>query len=603
MARKRHVRLVLFILITLVLEWNLPGNTANAQNFVGEHNVEFYVDPNYSGTAYTHNDPTNGFYNALDYMDDKISSTNLKSNYSTRMYDGTNGTGISKCIVRPVADMSGAYFSDRTSMNDRISSYEIFNNSDCSGSWDGTQAGDAVTFYQAHDWWGGDPNMGYHDPISGDMPNWLVNINSIGMASNWSVIVYSDYGNTGESYCIQQKDSYLGGDDVYPSGAEIAGNIKSISIFFNDTTCGGYISPTPTFTPTPTATATDVTPSITPTNTATATSTLPTTVEFDAFYVQTDGLVHWTCNIENAEDDWHTVNYIFNSQHTELFGMKKSNINCVDDYPDDISTWLPPGTYDFYLKVEVQSETWSESHKTVIVPSPTQPTFTPTHTPTSTPTPTPTSTSQPSVNALIVTANCNVANLEVVITSGDGPFNITASAGVDTPQLGANTGVTIIVGPEKWDDLTVAETSGDTQAINLGQFKCRSDERPTPLAPAHKSHITSQYPMFIWTAVTAANNYRLFVYDDSVPATRTVDIRGSSGGPTQLTLGEPLPHMRLFWRVRARTNRIWSFWSIRFTLFIDSPQSMTLQTPIPTIDLSGNNQAVPTVEMAPPNSR
>ncbi len=211
---------------------------------------------------------------------------------------------------------------------------------------------------------------------------------------------------------------------------------------------------------------------------------------------------------------------------------------------------------------------------------------------------------------LVASAVCVNEDLAVTISAGDGPFNITASAGINTPVLGVSIGTTTIQGPEKWDDLTVTEISGDTQSMNLGQFKCRSDERPVPLVPAHLEHITDTTPTFAWAGITDANNYRVFVFDDKVAANRTVDVRQNSGGPTFLTLNTPLPTMRLFWRVRGRQNRIWSLWSIRFTFFIDPVPSL-VSTPVPTSAPDGQIIVTPQPTLAhsptplpsPPNSR
>lgn len=226
---------------------------------------------------------------------------------------------------------------------------------------------------------------------------------------------------------------------------------------------------------------------------------------------------------------------------------------------------------------------------------------------------------------LAATANCVNEDLAVNITGGDGPFNITASAGVNTPVNGVSTGTTTIQGPEKWDDLTVNETNGDLQALNLGQFRCRSTERPSPVTPAHRSRTTNPFPLFSWTSITDANNYRVFVFDDANPATRTVDIRQNSGGPTNMMLTTPLPNGRLFWRARGRQNRIWSLWSIRFTLFKDpaipvminptgedgvvtSPSLPPVSPLPPVVDPSGSDGSAPPAEAptelpAPPNSR
>ncbi len=301
----------------------------------------------------------------------------------------------------------------------------------------------------------------------------------------------------------------------------------------------------------------------------------------------------------------------------------------LNDVPVGVYTGPGPGTWTNLRVIEQSGDnqivvlgdfTCAAETDTPIPPTdtPVPPTDTPVP-PTDTPVP-PTDTPVPPTDtptgpvALIVSAVCVDENLAVTISTGDGPFNITASAGVNTPVNGVNTGTTTINGPEKWDNLTVTETTGDTETINLGQFKCRSDEKPTPLTPAHQSHTTNAFPLFSWTAITNANNYRVFVFDDKVPASRTVDIRQNSGGPTSMTLSTPLPDGRLFWRVRGRQNRLWSLWSVRFTLFKDPAPPFTITTPVPTIDLnprSGDGSVpnpVPTVGPvptfpAPPNSR
>jgi hypothetical protein len=219
---------------------------------------------------------------------------------------------------------------------------------------------------------------------------------------------------------------------------------------------------------------------------------------------------------------------------------------------------------------------------------------------------------------LVTHATCNQGSLEVTTSAGDGLFDITASAGINVPVLGVGTGTITINGPEKWDNLTITETSGDNQSMNLGQFKCRTDERPVPLLPAHRSRSTNPFPVFSWTAITNANNYRMFVYDDARAVTRTVDIRQNSSGPTSMILSTSLPDGRLFWRVRGRQNRVWGLWSIRFTLFKDPMVTFTEElapvatnelpppTPIPSSDRRTRNapdeNQVPSLP-APPNSR
>jgi hypothetical protein len=80
---------------------------------------------------------------------------------------------------------------------------------------------------------------------------------------------------------------------------------------------------------------------------------------------------------------------------------------------------------------------------------------------------------------LAATAACNGDNLEVNITAGDGPFNITG-AGPHLPQNGVGLGVTSLAGPGAWTGVTVTETTGDTETLNLGDFTCQGP----PQAPA-----------------------------------------------------------------------------------------------------------------------
>lgn len=214
--------------------------------------------------------------------------------------------------------------------------------------------------------------------------------------------------------------------------------------------------------------------------------------------------------------------------------------------------------------------------------------------------PTPTFTDTP---PLAVTAQCIDPNLEVTILNGDGPFQISASAGINLPVMIFTPGPVTINGPEKWDDLTVTEMSGNFESINLGQFKCRPLEIPQPQLPAHRSRTTKRFPVFSWTPIPNANTYRVFVFDDRVATNRTVDMRQNSiGAATELVFAQPLPIGRLFWRVRGRVNRIWGYWSIRFTLFVDPVPAQFVQTPAPTLNTYPVMTPVPG-SIAPPNAR
>ncbi|MCI0709224.1 MAG: hypothetical protein L0154_03590 [Chloroflexi bacterium] len=188
--------------------------------------------------------------------------------------------------------------------------------------------------------------------------------------------------------------------------------------------------------------------------------------------------------------------------------------------------------------------------------------------PTDTPVP-PTDTPTGPV-ALVASAACVGPDLVVDIVAGDGPFDITASTGINVPVTGVSSGQTVIAGPDKWDDVTVTETGGDLEATNLGTFKCRPPHKPVPLSPAHRATVNTSTPTFTWAGIPDANNYRLFLFDDPVLANRTVDIRENTGSAaTSLIPTQSLLPGRYFWRVRGRVNGVWGYWSVRFTLFVE----------------------------------
>jgi hypothetical protein len=79
--------------------------------------------------------------------------------------------------------------------------------------------------------------------------------------------------------------------------------------------------------------------------------------------------------------------------------------------------------------------------------------------------------------AINASAVCNGTNLDVTITAGNGPFNITATTGGTVPMNGVATGLHILSGTGIWTGVTITETTGDLQVENLGDFDCS-----TPIA-------------------------------------------------------------------------------------------------------------------------
>lgn len=77
-------------------------------------------------------------------------------------------------------------------------------------------------------------------------------------------------------------------------------------------------------------------------------------------------------------------------------------------------------------------------------------------------------------NVLAATAVCNLDNLDVTITAGDTPFNITGT-GPGLPLNNVNAGTYPLAGPGSWTGVTVTEVGGNGQSTNLGNFNCATN--------------------------------------------------------------------------------------------------------------------------------
>lgn len=75
--------------------------------------------------------------------------------------------------------------------------------------------------------------------------------------------------------------------------------------------------------------------------------------------------------------------------------------------------------------------------------------------------------------ALDASAVCVGNDLQVTISAGDDPFNITGT-GPGLPRNGVAVSVQTFTGPGLWQNVTVTETTGDAESDNLGTFNCGS---------------------------------------------------------------------------------------------------------------------------------
>ena len=110
---------------------------------------------------------------------------------------------------------------------------------------------------------------------------------------------------------------------------------------------------------------------------------------------------------------------------------------------------------------------------------------------------------------LVASAVCNGNNLDINITSGDANFSITATTpgGPLNMSIGS-LGTTPIAGPNWWQGLTIAETTGDTETTgSLGDFNCGSAGvavTPTTASNTSESGTTSTFTVVL-TSVPESN--------------------------------------------------------------------------------------------------
>jgi len=222
-----------------------PGPTTTPPPQVGDSKVDVYENTNYQHTQYGWDNPTGGWVNVPNYMNDRISSIALDSGWSILVAKDANGSGTTKCLVAGYSDLSGAYYNDASPMTDTISSVNVFHNSTCGGAYLGTEPGDTVTVWVDPNYWNTD--YGWHDPFNGGMQTYTTNnVSSIGVTDGWSAVVYESTNLGGGFTCFTASDPDFT-NNVMNNGSPVNDNVESIEIF-HDGICGGRIhAPTVTF--------------------------------------------------------------------------------------------------------------------------------------------------------------------------------------------------------------------------------------------------------------------------------------------------------------------------------------------------------------------
>lgn|GEM_PF-1877262 len=217
-----------------------PGPSPTPPSQVGDSKVDVYENTNYQPTQYGWDNPTGGWVNVPNYMDDRISSIALDSGWSILVAKDANGGGTTKCLVTSYSDLSGAYYNDSSPMTDTISSVNVFHNSNCGGAYLGTEPGDTVTVWVDPNYW--NTHYGWHDPFNGNVAGYVSNgITSIGVAPGWSAVLYESGSLGGGFACFTASDPDLT-NNTLNTGTPVNDTIESIEVF-HDSICGGRIHP------------------------------------------------------------------------------------------------------------------------------------------------------------------------------------------------------------------------------------------------------------------------------------------------------------------------------------------------------------------------
>ncbi len=216
----------------------IPTSTPAPQ--YGDSRVDIRDNPNYGGTQYGWDNPTNSWFNIPDFLDNKTSSIQLDAGWSIMVATDPNGGGLKKCFVRSEPELSNAYYDGGAPVTDTISSVWVYNDSTCGGQYLGTEPGDTVTVWIDQSYNG--LRYGWHDPANGNLDGYTVNsITSIGITPGWSAVLYENQNLAGGFVCFTASDPDLT-NNLLNNGGQVNDNSESIEIF-HDTNCGGRMNP------------------------------------------------------------------------------------------------------------------------------------------------------------------------------------------------------------------------------------------------------------------------------------------------------------------------------------------------------------------------
>ncbi len=189
---------------------------------VAQHPIQLYDDWHYNG-GYGYVDQS-GNYELGQGLDEAVSSLLLRSGWSVRLYDGHNQTGTSVCLTSSNDDFGVDTFEDGSPLNDRPSSFALYNQSSCPAP--------PQHPIQLYDDWHYNGGYGYVDQSGNyELGQGLDEaVSSLYLQPGWSVRLYDGHNQTGTSVCLTSSNDDFGGD-TFEDGSPLNDRPSSLALY------------------------------------------------------------------------------------------------------------------------------------------------------------------------------------------------------------------------------------------------------------------------------------------------------------------------------------------------------------------------------------
>jgi len=175
----------------------------------------------------------------LTLVNERVSALRVPPGISVMVYKDPDLSGQKACFNGNIESLAQITWPDGSSMNDTISSFEVFFNEYCITQ--GSSIGQLVLYGGANYT---SSATSFNLLGSYNLPGNVDNaISSMDIADGWSVLLYEGYNQSGSSVCRASDDSNFDGN-VYDNGTELNNTISSIELFANSY-CSHSTAPIP----------------------------------------------------------------------------------------------------------------------------------------------------------------------------------------------------------------------------------------------------------------------------------------------------------------------------------------------------------------------